>query len=63
MERDVRHVGAAGPVEPALNLHTTPCRYYMNVSYVPAAEEQPVCKGWIEKPAYLLQVRYAYVAG
>ncbi|KAL6781333.1 hypothetical protein ACKKBG_A10715 [Auxenochlorella protothecoides x Auxenochlorella symbiontica] len=33
--------------------------YYMNVSYVPAAEEQPVCKGWIEKPAYLLQVRYA----
>lgn len=31
----------------------------MNVRYTPASQEVPHCKGWIEEPAFLLQVRYA----
>lgn len=34
--------------------------YYLPIEYVPASEQQPVCKDWIEKPAFLLQVRYSY---
>jgi hypothetical protein len=41
------------------DLHTTKW-YYLPVKYVRADELQPRCKAWVEKPSYLLQVRYSY---
>lgn len=41
------------------DLHTEKW-YYLPIEYLPASQHQFVCKSWIEKPAYLLQVRYSY---
>ena len=32
--------------------------HYLPVRYVHAEDAPPVCKGWVRKPAFLLQVRY-----
>jgi hypothetical protein len=39
----------------------TMCRFYLPIKYFPAANGPAKCKGWVEKPTYLLQVRYRCV--
>jgi len=41
------------------DLHNTQW-FYLPVEYLPATEHQPNCASWINRMAYLLQVRYSY---
>ena len=44
------------------DLHKTKW-YYIPIYYRPAEENPAYCKGWVEKPTYLMQVRYRCAGG
>ena len=39
------------------------CRGLLSVEYSPASERQPLCSAWVDKPAYLLNVRHRCARG